>query len=160
MRVYAERIVIVRNGQVIGEHDRHFGRGKTIYNPWHYLPVLQRKPGALRNGAPFKDWRLPEGIDRVQQLLKRRYADWDRQFVGILQAVALYGPEAIEDACRQALKMNVISKETILNLVHRSRDCHLEVVVDLPPHLVLKQEPVADCCRYDRLLKEMHHATQ
>jgi hypothetical protein len=39
------------------------------------------------------------------------------------------------------------------NLVHRSRDQRLEVVVDLPPHLVLKQEPVADCRRYDQLLK-------
>jgi hypothetical protein len=114
----------------------------------------------LRNGAPFKDWCLPAGIEQVQQRLKRRYADWDRQFVGILQAVAFYGPEPIEDACRQALKMNVISKETVLNLVHRSRDRHLEVVVDLPPHLVLKHEPVADCRRYDRLLKEGHHVAQ
>ena len=153
-------IVIVRNGQVIGEHERHFGRGKMIFNPWHYLPVLERKPGALRNGAPFKDWSLPEAIEQVQQRLKRRYADWDRQFVGILQAVALYGPEAIEQACLQALKMNVISKETILNLVHRSLDRPLEVVVDFPPHLVLKQEPVADCRRYDRLLKEVHHVAQ
>jgi transposase len=160
MRVYADRIVIVRNGQLIGEHERHFGRSKTIFNPWHYLAVLEHKPGALRNGAPFKDWGLPEGIEQVQQRLKRRYADWDRQFVGILQAVALYGCEAIEDACLQALKMNVISKEAILNLVHRSRDRHLEVVVDLPPHLVLKQEPVADCQRYNRLLKEGHHAAQ
>jgi hypothetical protein len=56
--------------------------------------------------------------------------------------------------------MNVISKETILNLVHRSRDRHLEVAVDLPPHLVLQQEPVADCRRYDRLLKEVHHVAQ
>jgi transposase len=160
MRVYADRIVIVRNGQLIGEHERHFGRGKMIFNPWHYLPVLERKPGALRNGAPFKDWSLPEGIGQVQQRLKRRYVDWDRQFVGILQAVALYGPEVIEDACLQALKMNVVSKETILNLVHRSLDPQLEVVVDLPPHLVLKQEPVADCRRYDQLLKEVHHAAQ
>jgi hypothetical protein len=119
-----------------------------IFNPWHYLRALERKPGALRNGAPFKDWCLPEGIEQVQQRLKRRYADWDRQFVGILQAVALYGPEAIEDACLQALKMNVISKETVLNIVHRNRDQHPEVVVDPPPHLVLKQEPVADCRRY------------
>jgi transposase len=160
MRVYADRIVIVRNGQVIGEHERHFGRGKMIFNPWHYLAVLERKPGALRNGAPFKDWSLPEGIEQVQQRLKRRYADWDRQFVGILRAVALYGPETIDQACWQALKMNVISKETILNLVHRSLDRQLEVVVDLPPHLVLKQEPVADCRRYDRLLQEVHHVAQ
>jgi hypothetical protein len=41
-----------------------FGRGETVYDPWHYVPVLARKPGALRNGAPFKDWVLPAAIDR------------------------------------------------------------------------------------------------
>jgi hypothetical protein len=55
----------------------------------------------MRNGAPFRDWNLPEpeAIERVQQRLKRRYTDWDRQFVGILHAVALYGLETIEDVC-------------------------------------------------------------
>lgn len=42
------------------------GRGHTIYNPWHYVPVLVRKPGALRNGAPLKDWALPGALGRVQ----------------------------------------------------------------------------------------------
>jgi hypothetical protein len=43
----------------VAEHSRSFGRGDTLYDPWHYVPVLARKPGALRNGAPFKDWVLP-----------------------------------------------------------------------------------------------------
>ena len=41
------------------EDARRFGRDQTVYDPWHYVPVLARKPGALRNGAPFKDWTLP-----------------------------------------------------------------------------------------------------
>jgi len=48
------------------EHPRSFGHGETIYDPWHYVPVLARQPGALRNGAPFKDWVLPAAIERVQ----------------------------------------------------------------------------------------------
>ena len=52
VRAYADRVVIVSGGEVIGEHPRQFGREKTRYDPWHYLPVLERKPGALRNGAP------------------------------------------------------------------------------------------------------------
>jgi len=48
-------IVIRQDGAIVGEHARRFGRGETIYDPWHYVPVLARKPGALRNGAPFKD---------------------------------------------------------------------------------------------------------
>ena len=55
IRAYAERIEIRQEGRVVGTHERAFGRGKTIYDPWHYVPVLARKPGALRNGAPFKD---------------------------------------------------------------------------------------------------------
>ena len=52
---YADRIVIRQDGCVVAEHPRSFGRGDTVYDPWHYVPVLARKPGALRNGAPFKD---------------------------------------------------------------------------------------------------------
>ena len=50
-----------RTDALVGEHRRSFGRDETVYDPWHYVPVLARKPGALRNGAPFKDWVLPAG---------------------------------------------------------------------------------------------------
>jgi transposase len=59
VQAYADRIVIRQDGRIVAEHRRSFGRGQTIYDPWHYVPVLARKPGALRNGAPFKDWVLP-----------------------------------------------------------------------------------------------------
>jgi hypothetical protein len=60
-------IVIRQDGRIVGEHRRSFGRGETIYDPWHYVPVLAHKPGALRNGAPFKDWVLPAAIERVRR---------------------------------------------------------------------------------------------
>src|SRR5579862_164546 len=53
IQAYADRIVIRQNGAIVGEHRRCFGRGGTICNPWHYVPVLAKKPGALRNGAPL-----------------------------------------------------------------------------------------------------------
>jgi hypothetical protein len=56
VHAYADRVVIRQDGRIVGEHPRSFGRGDTLYGPWHYVPVLARKPGALRNGAPFKDW--------------------------------------------------------------------------------------------------------
>ena len=59
-----DRIVICQDGRAVAQHDRRYGRGETIYDPWHYVPVLARKPGAFRNGAPFKDWMLPAGLDR------------------------------------------------------------------------------------------------
>ena len=70
IQAYADRIVIRQDGAVVGEHARRFGRGETIYDPWHYVPVLARKPGALRNGAPFKNWPLPASLERVRHKLE------------------------------------------------------------------------------------------
>ena len=56
IRAYADRIELRQDGRPVGEHRRCFGRDQTVFDPWHYVPVLARKPGALRNGAPFKDW--------------------------------------------------------------------------------------------------------
>jgi len=58
IRAYADRISFIYGGQLIGLHCRQFGRDKTSYEPWHYLTVLMRKPGALRNGAPFQPIRI------------------------------------------------------------------------------------------------------
>ena len=79
-----------RTGAIVAEHARSFGRGQTIYDPWHYVPVLARKPGALRNGAPFKDWVLPAALERVRRKLAGS-DDGDRQMVKILAAVLTDG---------------------------------------------------------------------
>jgi len=103
---YADRIIIKQDGEIVGEHRRRFGRGQTIYNPWHYVPapVLVRKPGAMRNGAPFKDWTLPGALGRVQAKLAG-VGDGDRQMVDLLAAVSSDGLAAVEAACAEALRM-------------------------------------------------------
>ena len=80
IHAYADRIVIRQDGVIVAEHARCFGRGETIYDPWHYVPVLARKPGALRNGAPFQGWVLPSAMERVRRRLKAA-DDGDRQMV-------------------------------------------------------------------------------
>src|SRR6266700_4173743 len=90
VRAYADRIVVRCAGEVVAEHARCFGRGRTIYDPWHYLPILARKPGALRNGAPFRNWDLPPALAQVRRRLTG-HDDGDRQFVDILTAVAEAG---------------------------------------------------------------------
>jgi hypothetical protein len=80
--------------------------------------------------------------------------------VGILHAANLYGLDAVEEACSQALAMRAVSKEVVLNLVHRHLDHGSMLQIDPPSHLMLREEPVADCRRYDRLLKEGPYAAQ
>lgn len=162
LRSYANRIVVVADGEIIAEHLRDFGKNQIIYNPWHYVPLLERKPGALRNGAPFKDWNLPDALQKVRTHLMKRI-DGDRECVQILQAIQTDGLEAVIVACELALDEKVISADYILNVISRLRPTP-SVAIVTPEQLQLTHEPVANCERYDHLLpsisgKEVHHAT-
>src|SRR3546814_441972 len=86
VRAYATRIVVRCGEEVVAEHARTFGRNRTIYDPWPYLPVLARKPGALRNGAPFQDWDLPPALARLRRKLGHGDAA-HRRFVRVLLRV-------------------------------------------------------------------------
>jgi hypothetical protein len=155
---YANRIVIRQDGVVVGEHARCFGRGETIYDPWHYVPVLARKPGALRNGAPFLDWVLPAAMEKVRRRLKG-VDDGDRQMVAILACVLTDGLTAVEAACQEALAHGVSSAAVIINILARGRDPAPGVTLTTPEALRLTHAPVADCARYDRLRRATRHGT-
>jgi transposase len=150
IHAYADRIVIRQDGVVVAEHARAFGRDKTIYDPWHYVPVLARKPGALRNGAPFKDWVLPAALERARRKLAGS-DDGDRQMVKILAAVLTDGLPAVESACTQALSEGVHSADVILNILARQRDPGPAATILTPDALRLRHAPRADCARYDQL---------
>jgi hypothetical protein len=122
-----------------------------VFDPWHYVPVLARKPGALRNGAPFKDWVLPAGLDRIRRKLVGA-DDGDRQMVAILTAVLSDGLGAVEAACQEALREGVHSADVILNILARQREpTAATITVITPDALQLRHEPSADCARYDSL---------
>jgi len=150
IHAYADRIVVRQDGRIVAEHRRAFGRGHTVYDPWHYVPVLARKPGALRNGAPFKDWVLPAALDRIRRRLVGS-DDGDRQMVKILAAVLSDGLAAVEAACAQALAENVHSADVVLNILARRRDPGPTPPIHTPAALSLRHAPVADCARYDQL---------
>jgi transposase len=150
IRAYAERIVIRQDGRIVAEHARCYGRGETVYDPWHYVPVLARKPGALRNGAPFKDWVLPAALERVRRKLAGS-DDGDRQMVAILAAVLTDGLPAVEATCAEALTEGVHSADVILNILARRRDPPPIGPIATPASLMLRHAPMADCARYDQL---------
>ena len=154
IRAYADRIEIRQEGRIVGEHPRCFGRDQTIYDPWHYVPVLARKPGALRNGAPFKDWVLPAHLDRVRRKLGTT-PDGGRQMVNILTAVLSDGLPAVEAACSEALGEGVHSADVILNILARAREPARTMTIMTPDALRLRHEPAADCARYDNLRRAL-----
>jgi transposase len=150
VHAYADRIVIRQDGRIVAEHPRSFARGDTVYDPWHYVPVLARKPGALRNGAPFKDWVLPAAMERVRRKLGDAN-DGNRQMVDILSAVLTDGLPAVEAACAEAIAQGVHSADVVLNILARQRDPGPPATILTPAALTLRHAPVADCARYDNL---------
>jgi len=152
VRAYADRIIVVHDGNVIGVHRREFGRDKIIYNAWHYLEILKRKPGALRNGAPFKEWDLPQALTEMRQILSLK-TDGDRQFVSILSVISIYGLEEVAEACSEAIDAGAASRDVVLNILARTHDDPVTIPYEMPPHLPeLKVPPLANCRRYDELL--------
>jgi transposase len=153
VRAYSNRVVIVMNDTVVGIHKRNLGRDKVVYDPWHYLAVLEQKPGALRNGAPFKQWNLPEPINSVRSFLETR-TDGDRQFVAILSVVKRYGLEPVAQACAKALSEKTVSSDVILAILSRQHDEPQPAPVPISSQLpLLTMIPVVDCYRYDGLLR-------
>jgi transposase len=150
VRAYADRIVVRCQGEVVAEHPRFFGRDRTVYNPWHYLPVLVTKPGALRNGAPFQDWDLPPALARLRRKLGAG-DEADRRFVRVLAAVLVDGLDLVEAAVREALAAGTVSDDVILNILARRREPPRPLTIITSEDLELEHPPLADCGRYDQL---------
>jgi hypothetical protein len=152
LRVYADKLVVATEGQVIAEHARVILRshclGCTVYDWRHYLSVLQRKPGALRNGAPFAE--LPEGFKRLQAVLLKR-SGGDREVVEILALVLHHDEQAVLTAVELALESGAPSKQHVLNLLARLIETAAPAPVNSPQALVLTVEPQANVSRYDQL---------
>ena len=154
LRTYADRVVTMAEGKIVGEHVRSFERDRTFFDPWHYVAALEKKPGALRNGAPFKDWALPPALREMKDQLCAK-SGGDRQFVTILASIAEDGIEAVTVACELALEASAISDAYVLNALNRFKQERVPEVIEAPQRLKLKEEPKADVARYDVLLKKL-----
>ena len=124
LRVYPDGIVVAAEGRIVCEHRRivqrsHNRQGQTVYDWRHYLAVVQRKPGALRNGAPFAE--LPDAFRHLQQHLLRRPGG-DREMVEILALVLQHDEQAVLCAVEMALAAGAPTKTHILNLFYRQVD--------------------------------------
>jgi transposase len=166
VRVYPERIVVVAEGQIVCEHRRVFARSHerksttTVYDWRHYLAVVQRKPGALRNGAPFAE--LPPAFRALQQRMLKTPGG-DREMVEILALVLQHDEQAVLAAVELALEAGAPTKTHILNLLHRLVDGKPTdaPTIKAPQALTLTTEPQSNVERYDALrrLREARHAS-
>lgn len=157
-RLYPTRVKVAALDAIVVDHERLSDKGKTWYDWQHYIPLVQRKPGALRNGAPFLD--LPEPLQRLRRALLREIGG-DRLMAKVLALVPAAGLDAVLVAVELALEgappSGRVSAEHVVNVLAR-----LNAVprpANVATMLQVVTPPIADTARYDRLrnLQEADH---
>jgi hypothetical protein len=153
VHLYPSEVVVYAEDREVARHVRCFTRNHATppvitYNWKHYLAVAQRKPGALRNGAPFQE--LPKPFQLLQHYLLKRTGG-DRDMVDVLALVLRYDEELVQQAIEQALEMGHPSKMHVVNCLNRLAQPNKPDPVTPSSALQLNQEPLANTTRYDQL---------
>jgi transposase len=159
-RLYPAKIVIVADDAVVASHERLSDRGQTQYNWQHYIPLVQRKPGALRNGAPFAD--MPEPLQQLRRALLRDPGG-DRVMAQVLAIVPTAGLDAVLVAVELALegtRQGRVSVEHVRNVLARLNA--VPAPESAATALQVSTPPLANTERYDSLraasIEEADHA--
>lgn len=148
IHLYADRVAFYDGQGHQASYRREIGRDETRYQWLHYVPLIEQKPGALRNGAPFED--MPAPLIKLQAaLLRRQRQEGCRVMAKVLAAVPTHGLEAVLVAVDLVLESGLRSAEHVLNVLARLNQPALPAQV--ATSLTLIEEPLADTARYDAL---------
>ena len=145
-RLYPNRVEIASDEAIVASHARLANDGHICYDWQHYIALVQRKPGALRNGAPFAD--MPAPLLRLRQGLMR-VEGGDKTMAQVLGCVCSHGLEAVLVAVELVIESGVLSTEHVLNVLARLNAAPAPESVESSLHL--REPPVADTGRYDSL---------
>jgi transposase len=156
-RLYPHRVEIASEQAIVARHARLADRGHICYDWQHYIALIQRKPGALRNGAPFAD--MPEPLLRLRQGLMR-HAGGEKTMAQVLNCVVSHGLQAVLVAVELVIESGALSTEHVLNVLARLNAPPIPDTVESSLHL--EEAPVANTARYDGLrgdvVMEVDHA--
>ena len=135
VRGYVDEVVISCGTEVIARHPRSYERDDFVYDPIHYLPLLERKPGALDQAAPLQGWELPDDFVTLRRLLESRMGRrGKREYVQALRLLETFSQEEVHAAIRDAIRLGAVSFDAVKHLVL----CRLE---GRPPRLDLELYP-------------------
>ena len=132
---YVDQVVISCGSEVIARHSRSYERDDFIYDPIHYLPLLERKTGALDQAAPLQGWELPEDFAILRRLFESRMGRrGKREYVQALRLLETFSQQEVVAAVRDAIRLGALSFDAVKHLVL----CRLE---GRPPRLDLELYP-------------------
>ena len=135
VRGYADQVVISCGSEIIARHPRSYQRDDFVYDPIHYLPLLEQKTGALDQAAPLQGWELPEEFATLRRLLESRMGRrGKREFVQVLRLLETFSMSEVHAAIKNALRLGAVSFDAVKHLAL----CRLE---GRPPRLDLELYP-------------------
>jgi transposase len=146
---YVDRVVICLGGQIIARHARCYGKEEFIYNPLHYLALLEQKPRSLDQSAPLQDWGLPEVFERLRRVLEARMEKRGRkEYIQVLRLLEHFNMAQVEHAIKQAIALGTLSFDAIKHLIlcaleRRPAKLDLTLYPYLPSASVGSTEPQA-----------------
>jgi len=118
LRGYVHEVVIGCGSEEIARHPRSYDRGDLIFNPIHYLPLLEKKVGALDQAAPLVGWNLPDVFATLRRLLEARMGKpGKREYVQVLRLLETFDLNDLHGAIRDALRLSAISYDAIKHLL-------------------------------------------
>ena len=118
VRGYVDEVVISCGSEVIARHRRSYERDDFVFDPIHYLPLLERKTAALDQAAPLAGWDLPEEFDALRRLLESRMGRrGKREFAQVLRLMETFSIEEVRDAVRDSIRLGAISFDAVKHLV-------------------------------------------
>ncbi len=115
---HVHKVRICHKDDVIAVHDRSYQKDEFIFEPLHYFPLLERKPGALDGAMPFTNWKLPECFETLPRYLEARNGNLGkREYILVLQLLRDYGMSEVRRAVERAFEYNSVNFESIRLLI-------------------------------------------
>lgn len=132
---FVDEVVILAGPEEIARHRRSYERGTFVFDPLHYLALIEQKPGALDQAAPLQDWKLPEQFEHLRRLLERRMGNkGKREFIQVLRLLEVFEQDLVASAVAQAIKLGALSFDAIKQIT-------VARIERRPPRLDLEQYP-------------------
>jgi transposase len=132
---YVHEVVIACGSEVIARHHRSYQREDMIFEPRHYLALLEQKTRALDQAAPLAGWELPDCFAQLRRLLEARLGKpGKREYVQVLRLLETFAVAEVTAAVEDALHLGTISLDAVKHLLL----CRIE---RRPPRLDLMQYP-------------------
>src|SRR5271154_284801 len=132
---YVHHVVIICGSEVISRHERSYERESAVFDPLHYLKLLEHKSRALEQAAPLAGWQLPDCFPYLRRLLEMRLKKHGRrEYIQVLRLLETFALDEVSGAIEDALRMNTISFDAVRHIVL----CRIE---HRPPRLDLQNWP-------------------